>query len=1158
MAIVQMTIGEAREKGYKVVGAVQPYRDTPPSAWETANIIGREVVPALVGGILFGLPGGAAGSAAGNYFSQQYRIERGLQDEVGLGELGVATALGGLPMGQLKSLGTAARTGVRATQGAGLATAELYARTHIDEGRAPTRDEIASTLLFGGVFGGGLGALEAKFLSKNLGEEFQENMTRPKVREVISKGIKEKGGVENASVGNNVLAQMDLDVLAKLKNTDEMAEQVLQLTENMALRESDNFVRRLANAPVSDDVALKELSNIQNALDASAQQDEIFTPLMREVDVGLQKVGDNAALREINEEIAKLDHKHGKNKGAGNQRKKLNVERQRILKRNNLTLDDLEAEVRAGQMPPGRQDLAFRDHPMEQAGAPTKAERMAEEKLGSNYEKYFNIAMPIGAGGAAAYGLATHEGDDGEMKQAGVAPIMVALLGAMGLRGRSLKKFMQSPKFKRANVQAKKDPKSVEPDAIKSKRVDSVSDRVFIEKKWWTKTWDDVKELAGSTVTPISRQLKNLDKKLGSTFTYIFRQHDKKVSQKSTEFIKRAMPFMKSMQSVLKNKPKEREEFIDLLLENDYDGIIALTDRLGVTHKVGAQLKEMRKTLDDVHSYAREEGGFDVGYLEDYFPRKIKNYKDLRKFLDEDPEFRPATNDIDQALRKYADDNGINVEDLTQQEMAEITSRVIRGFPLKEAGTSPNFKARKIFNADKLKRIRNAYADPEDALETYIRRTVETVESRKLLGKVKPAPKGTVEGEGFKDTAPSSDLGMRLDIDGSIAGKIAEDFLKKEGIKFNQEDVEKLRDIIQARFSGGKEMGMLRGLKNLGYLQTMTGWGSAITQLADHAFSIHFNGLGNHFRTLLNRKDMFDFAEMIGLSNREFDNLGNAEKLNKMLDNLFRLTKLKQLDMFAKNAYMNSAWRKYHNMAKQKNGSQKLAEELRPYFGDRTDEIVQAVRDNGPSNKKPPAEVAELVFHKLLDVAPATATEVPMAYMKNPNWRIMYMLKTFTIKQLDAFRTAGVENMLDGRAMYLAGREAGSKKKQEAGARLAAKGLKDVVQIAAVFAAANAGTDVIKDLIYGRPIKRDELIENNLWKLLGINRYTYYNAKRKGAFKTFVDFLAPPTAFFDRAQQDITALAGDKEYKGAMLQGTPLDLIYWRYMGGLDKIKSSD
>ena len=167
----------------------------------------------------------------------------------------------------------------------------------------------------------------------------------------------------------------------------------------------------------------------------------------------------------------------------------------------------------------------------------------------------------------------------------------------------------------------------------------------------------------------------------------------------------------------------------------------------------------------------------------------------------------------------------------------------------------------------------------------------------------------------------------------------------------------------------------------------------------------------------------------------------------------------------------------------------------------------------------------------------------------------MYMLKTFTIKQIDAFRTAGIDNMQEGGRLYLSGRQEGNKSKQEAGVRLAAKGMKDVVQIATIFAAANVGTDVIKDLIYGRPIKRDELIENNLWKLFGMNRYIIYNAQRRGTGKAVIDLLAPPTALFDRFGTDLGALAGDKEYKGAMLQGTPLDLIYWRYLGGLDKIK---
>ena len=118
--------------------------------------------------------------------------------------------------------------------------------------------------------------------------------------------------------------------------------------------------------------------------------------------------------------------------------------------------------------------------------------------------------------------------------------------------------------------------------------------------------------------------------------------------------------------------------------------------------------------------------------------------------------------------------------------------------------------------------------------------------------------------------------------------------------------------------------------------------------------------------------------------------------------------------------------------------------------------------------------------------------------------------------------------------------------------------MKGLIGLATVFAAANAGTDMIKDTLYGRPIKRDELFENNLWKLIGINRYLVMKAQRDGPAKAFLEGLLPPTTAFDRAAQDIGAIAGDKEYKGAMLQGTPLDMVYWKYLGGLDKIKNSN
>ena len=1157
-----------------------------PDLIDTGMIIGLEVVPAIVGGLVgaIGGPkgvigGGAAGSLLGNFMSQNYRINRGFQEDLGLAELGAATALGAIPSvtgaKALKNIGGVTRTGIRSAEGAGLATGEMLARTYGDEGRAPTREEIATTVLFGGAFGGGLGALEAKWLGKNVVEEVEEGMTRPEVLKLLENKVRKEGGPQNFEVGRPVVQklrvlqqdQIDVDrprglpapkqgsdVVIEVEAIPTYTENVLNRLENQLLLEAEGEVAKIARIRGED--ATGELANLQKTFDEQlAQDDEIFTPLMREVDLGKQQVGDNARLGEIQQGIAMLDHKHGPNKGASNQRKKLNAEKQRILRRNNMVVDDLEAQMQGRQMPPNRQDMQFGDQPMKQADPMTKSEQMAEDKLGPGYEKYFNIAMGTGAGGAATYGIFANEEDSEQMAQAGVAGPLAFLLTAIGFKGKSLTKFLKTKKFKKINNQAKRDPQSVEPTAMKSQRVANAASRDFAPKRWWSRVFEDVRNVTSDMVTPISRQIKNLDKKLGTTFTRVFRDHDLRTGKKTAALMKGAMPFMKSMSNALKGKSQAKEKFDDLLLEGDFNGMVVLIDELNLPQKVSQdinlELKQMRETLEEIRTYAREEGGFDVGYIENYFPRKVKNYKELRDFMDNDPELRAATTEIDKAIDEFAAKNKISREELTPEELAEVTSRVIRGYPV--TGTIPsNFKPRSIFDKKTLNKIRKAYESPEDALESYIRGTVDAVERKKFLGIVKPSKGQGVQGEGFRDTM-DSDIGMRAKVDESLADALAKDLLK--GTKFGQEDVEKLREIIQSRFSGGTESYTTRALKNLGYLQVMTNFGSAITQLTDQVFSIHFNGFGNHFKTLFNRKDMFNFAELTGLSQREFEDIGNSDKLSGLLDNLFRKTGLKQLDLFAKNAYMNAAWRKYHKLAQSEGGSQKLREELLPYFGERTDGVIKAVRSNAPTNKEPPAEVTELVFHKLLDVAPATASEVPAAYMKYPKFRIMYMLKTFTIKQIDAFRTAGVDNIQEGGKLYLAGRAEGNQSKQEKGVRLAAKGTKDLVQIAALFATANAGTDVIKDVIYGRPINADETLENSLLQVIGINRYHIYNAKRKGPFKAGLDYLAPPTAFFDRAFEDISAIAGDGEYKGAMLQGTPLDLVYWRYLGGLDKVK---
>lgn len=1126
MAIQTMTIGEALDKGYGdfIVGAEQPYRGEA-TFGETAISIGLEVIPAILGSI--GGPKGAiGGSALGNYLSQQYRIGRGLQDDFGPGEFTASAILGGVGLGVPAKMGMAGKTAIRAGQGAGLATAELTARTTIDEGRAPTQEEIATTVLFGGVFGGTLGAAEAKWMSSNLGTDVSEGMTRADTVKAISKDIEKSGGVANAKVGNPILEKMDITGLEEINNSIEVAEKILQATENQILKEVNDNINLLATQKGEEVTGV--LASLQKQFeDDLIQQEQIFKPLQKEVDIGFQRINDGKDLTIINEKIAKLDHKYGLGVGAKKQRARLNADRVRLLKRNGmLGIDTLQNDMRRAQMSPTEPAVGMRDRPMKQADPMNKYEEMAEKKLGKGYEKYFTGLLTTGAGGAAAVSMLTEDEED-EMKRAGFDPTLIVALIAAGLGVKGFSKFKKTPLYKRTEAQVKADPVKTAPDSVKAEKIEKGRSYYAPPNKVFD-AYKHAKEFLSDTLVPLSRKLKNINPIL----TRIFRDHERKINRNTVQYLDRTAPFITSMNKRLKGNEKKQREFKLHLLNGDVDKIRIMLDDLRVSDQVGKEFTEMQKAFEDIRTYARQEGGIDVGYQEGYFPRQILNYDDFRTKLTGE-----NSDSVTKALEEYAKKEGLDgIESIDKSVAAEITSRALRGVPIQPGASLPgNLKQRQIGRIEDIDMI-DAYADPADALKNYVERTVQAVERRKFLFR-NPNAKGE---EG-------ADLGMDMEVDDSIAGEVAQRLLKGQN-NLNAEDVEKLKEIIQARFSGKTVDPFIQGVKNLNYIQVMGNFGSAITQLGDLAYSIHFNGFGNTFKSLFNQKENFDFVKYFNLKDHNIDAATSSDGLSSALDKVFTVTGLKKLDQLAKNTTMNASWRKYKSQAMR--NSQGLQDDLTPVFGkERAGRMVKELRESNPASGNLPKGVEELIWYKFLDLNPATLGEMPKFYNASGNARIMYMLKSFTVKQFDVFREAGIEDIIKAKKLHSEG-------KDKQAAQLASRGMKNLLGLALIFGAANASTDVIKDTLYGRPTKRDELLENNIWRLLGINRYLIMKGKREGPAKAVLEGILPPTAIFDRAWQDISAIAGDKEYKGAMLQGTPLDMVYWKYLGGLDKIEN--
>lgn len=1452
-----MSLGEALDKGYEVIGAPQPQRGDP-TLWETSVIIGREILPAIGGSILgsIGGPkgialGGATGAAIGNLWSQNYRIERGLQKRIGYGELAAATAIGAVPLSALPGKGALARTAIRGAEGSALATGELYARTYLDEGRAPTSDEISTTLLYGAAFGGVLGAAEAKWLSMKTGVDDLEGKTRPETLKLLENKIDDVGGPANYEaisptgfftfrdpygnftfrdpdvfaptardtneLGPRRLQELDQqalpgqrglpgprqarlgapktgsDVIIEIEAmpVKDYAEGVLSGLENKLLLETDDMVRGLAK---SDEVA-PEFQALKDAFEKEiASSKELFTGINPIVAKG--NLADNKRLREIDAELEELgiaEHVGdtygpeaftGATTSAKNRKKitKLEKERDRLhikhgiiqvrggaaglavgagmftqaeeeelreigpwgiglgmfaaattgrkpgfiarfLGRGKKQADNEVAEAaKANKTPPpveppappppaktattqasqtrkkqttprDKQDIrawyfdelikaiddgtdqvlveqavqelarrAARDKgfalrlqrkldELQQTGKAPKLTKATVTEEGADrlvsatdpatrqaisegieqgtliqprgpagavkdmkndelliaiqrgdadsevaarealrrategkpktrrfFEKHakhiFPAILASGVSIGAVADILEEEDENGQIRQAGMGGFMLLLLAA-GLGSHGYRKFMKTKQGRQAKIAAQLHPNKVEPDAIKAKRVDTVTEKaqnLYVPPSELRKTMQGVKDMANHILVPLSRNLK----KISPILAAVFREHDGKIRVKTREYMDRAAPFITNMTKILrpellkkiageKGNPELFQRFKFLLLNGKYlatekgeDSLAIMLDEMVASRIIGVKEKnklskemiEMRDALDEIRTYAREEGGIDVGYFKNYFPRQVNDYASFKKYLDETLDNPDLRNDIDKALDEYAKKYSIPSRDLIPaDEAAEVTSRVLRGYPTQPGATlAPNFKKRSLNEVTP--EMLDAYADPADALKTYIERAVDSTERRVFLGRKPATASKTVGFEGSRDRV-GSDLGMRMDVDESLGAAVANRLAKETGQNLSQEDVIKLASIIQSRFSGKTVDPLVQGIKNASYIQVMGNFGSAITQLAEISYAAFFHGFDNTFHALFNRKDNFNFTKHFGLSDHHIDAQTSAGGLSKLLDQVFTGVGLKKLDQLSKNTIMNASWKKYRAQALREGESGKLMDELSPIFGkERARLMIRDLVSKKPNSKNLTKPVEELIWYKFLDLNPATLTEMPSGYTESGNLRIAYMLKTFTIKQFDVYREAAGKDVARATALY----KKGNKK---AAAKAAGEAVAKFAGLATLFAAANASTDVVKDTLYGRPTKPDELVTNNILRLMGVNRYLAYQAKREGLGKSIFSMALPPTSVIDRAGKDLMDVIGDGEYKGNMLQGTPFDLIYWRYLGGLDKIENA-
>jgi len=1176
MPIQQVTLQEALEKGYEILGPAEAGRTAPPTLLENAELIAKEVAPAILGGIVgsFGGPGGtaaggAAGSAAGNLWAQQTRIEMGLSNDIGLGELGAATVAGAIPFGQLAKAGFKTKVALRGMQGAGIATGETVARTLIDEQRAPTEDEIKMSLLFGFGIGGTMGAVEAKYFNDVTGTKVAQagDSKEDVVLKLTNDGMDEQTAIQTVD-------DASINLYDSIPNWQQQMGQ-----DGIPIAERYYGAKTAFNDPAAvEGQPLQNLPSPEKQLGIPNQERLLLTDTPvpeREVlessviadlkasmtDLGTETVLDTNKLKDIQQQISAFTKQTSLKKPQKKRLKALQKQEQYMLEQipqDQLPLgyteqygrirtledklDNIEAQLpnvfknMRGSLAKERREL--RKALNEERNYLTKEEAQAKGLLSNRKFQEYLMSGGLTSGAGLAYLMSD---EDGEFKTASVTELLgIGLMAALGL-GLKQKFLPRRPKV----IKTPKGPKIKEaPVEFHESNVQRViSDQIeHAPPTRMQNMWASAKELAAHVVEPMSRTLKNINPQLAS----IFRGFENDLSVYRKQIKDRALPFWNELyKKVGKNNTEVLRQLKRAYLNSDTQEIERIAKKYGVDFsKHGTYAKTMR----DIRTRAVERAGMEMGEISGYNPRKLKDrsYENFRKALQANGRASDL-NKIDKAIEEYAKKHGMDIDSVSDWEKASITSKILtHDVDLPLGGKGDFTKPRAIQEVEDW--MLEFYEDPLTAINRYADNVAFKINAREFLGKqLKFAPADgkslSQKLEGFT----GDDLGAQVSISDTLAGKVATALGKDMDLSDAQ--IAKVQKMIQARFSGEGGNEFLEGIRNLNYFSTIGNFGTTITQLMDLVNVGWFAGWDNATQALL-RKNRRDFFDELGWDTQQgIDWANTSGGLNKALDKVLTVTGFNKLDKWAKNTALNATYIKW----KKKVNANKVAAETElteRYGAAKAKEIADQLDtwDGSIDGKQPtPPEIQLLLFDQTADFIPQNRLEMPVG-AGGKFGPIIYQLKSYMLKQLDIYREITGKDLAKANELYAKGDKAGA-------ARLGAKAAGNLALYGGILMAAGASTDTIKDFVYGRPATLDERIEDGIWRLALLNRYHKYQAQRDGIGKMLVSQMLPATTVFDRAGKDIMAFGLGEEVKGHSLQGTILDPIYWHVegMGGYEK-----
>ena len=555
----------------------------------------------------------------------------------------------------------------------------------------------------------------------------------------------------------------------------------------------------------------------------------------------------------------------------------------------------------------------------------------------------------------------------------------------------------------------------------------------------------------------------------------------------------------------------ERDEASFLLNTGRYD---ELADK----HEfLRPSISSVREMLDDVYNEGTG-AGMRIDYAHDYFPREMADYEGYLKSFGVSAD--EATDALHQRLNKKRKTDGLAPvpksqftqdfinQNFTQDEIGKVIGGLarkldVRGDVAASKNVSPT-KQRSILGADFTPEVNQYYADPVAALHNYVSRMTPKIADRKFFG----------------GKELNRELGEYLDSDQAFEIYNDAFLTKNERLgSIAPEDRDFVRDMLRARFVGGNQKAPngINVIKNMLYAMTLANPISATVQLGDVGASAFVAGRNSPKGFVDGFVNSFEGLGKIATNNRDFtmadmglESIPELEAMDwsrQFLETGMKYSGFKAMDQLGKESILNANYAKLRKiMANEKTTEAQKRKEFEDLYHERlvgnnfpdeeADDLIGEIMEGVRSGDKTNEAVRLAMYSDLTRVQPISMSEMPAAYLNHPKARLAYMLKTFTLKQIDLTRQQIIKEFSEG--------VRNKDKMQTMGAMMAA------ARLAGTIGAANYGVQYMKDMISGKDdVTFTERATDVALRNYGLSEYSF-NHLRRGRLDYFLAGMALP------------------------------------------------